>query len=264
MKIGAFTALHYGLDYLAYAIRSVAPFVDEWAVAYSFQGSHGHRVNVTCPEDEEDLRELATEILRAVNPSCRLIWHSSTWPHEGAQRDAARTLLRNCDLYLVVDADEVYSDGAAEEAIRRATAHEGGSFRLPFIHFWRSFDYACTDDAWPVRVIKQGQEPTGHYLDTPPVLHFGYAREPNAISYKMLVHGHKGEWRPYWFERTFLSWTPDGPHDDLHPTNKDFWRAEPFDKSTMPDFMRAHPYYNQAVIANGVADRNTHEYTRND
>jgi hypothetical protein len=246
MKIAAFTALHYGTDYFGAAIASVAPYVDEWLVAYSPEGSHGTRARVRCPESEYMLRKIADHALEKADKP--LVWWSGLYPHEGAQRD---TVLQHtdADLIIVVDADEVWQDGAVQDVIRRAQEQPARVGLVPFIHFWRSFSWVCRDDNWPVRVIQPKLADGTAYYGCPPVLHFGYARKPEAIEYKMRIHGHRSEWRPEWYVTKFMAWTPQrGPHEDLHPTNKDFWTAEPFAKEQLPQVLRDHPYYALEVI----------------
>lgn len=122
------------------------------------------------------------------------------------------------------------------------------SGRVTFIHFWRSFGWACRDAAMPVRVINP-RMPTGDaYLNLPPVLHFGYCRIPEAIQYKIETHGHRSEWRSEWYEQTFLVWRPDNGNRDLHPTNRDYWTAKPYDRATLPALLHDHPYYGLEVI----------------
>jgi hypothetical protein len=147
----------------------------------------------------------------------------------------------------VVDADEVWEPGAAARAIRQGLQMNARSGHVPFVHFWRSFGWACRDAAQPVRVISPRHVEGNAYLEVPPVLHFGYARKPADIEYKMQTHGHKGEWRPEWYEQTFLAWQP-GEGEDLHPTNRDFWTAAPYDRAALPDALKAHPYYGLEVI----------------
>lgn len=247
MKIAAFTALHYGADYLGAAIRSVAPFVDEWCVAYSPVGSHGTRTPVQCPESERQLHAIAQAALAPT--STPLVWWSGIWPHEGVQRDSVYQHT-DADLIIVVDADEVWQDGAVQDAIQHGQQMTGSVGRVPFVHFWRSFSWVCRDQAWPVRLLRPGLPNQDYYAGIAPVLHFGYARKPQAIEYKIRVHGHRAEWRPEWFVSKFMAWTPQqGPFDDLHPTCRDYWSAESFAKEQLPDVLREHPYYHLEVIA---------------
>lgn len=244
MKVAAFTALHYGSDYLRWALRSVAPFVDEWLVAYSPVGSHGSRTNTPCPDREADLRDIAYAALNGVP----LKWYTETWQHEGQQRDSvfART---DADLILVVDADEIWRPEAVQEAIRQGRTMKARNGRVPFEHFWRSFGWVCRDAAQPVRVIKPSVANDDHYIALPaPVLHFGYARRPSDIYYKIQIHGHRGEWRQEWFVEKYLAWTPEtGPFDDLHPTNHDYWTAKPYTQQ-LPAVLHDHPFFSAEVI----------------
>jgi hypothetical protein len=244
VKIVGYTALHYGKDFLGYAIQSVAPDVDVWAVAYSPVGSHGHPANAACPESEAELRAIAEDA--CAQAGVPLHWYSGHWQHEGQQRDSVFSAEPDADLVIVVDADEVWEPGAAASAIQQGLQMNARSGHAPFIHFWRSFGWVCRDAAQPVRVIRPRIVGGDAYLDVPPVLHFGYARKPADIAYKMQTHGHKGEWRPEWYAQTFLAWQPG--EGDLHPTNHDFWTAEPFDRETLPDALKAHPYYGPEVI----------------
>jgi len=245
MKIAAFTALHYGADYLEYAIKSVAPYVDEWLFAYSPIGSHGHRSNVSCPETEVQLKAAA---LRGLNGT-PYQWWSANWAHEGHQRDSVYQHT-DADLIIVVDSDEVWADGAVEQAIEHGQKQDARDGRVPFIHFWRSFAWCCKDGAWPVRILKPGAPEGNYYAGVPPVLHFGYAIRPHMMIYKWAIHGHKGEMRPDWIDVRFMPWRPGiGKDYDLHPTNYDYWNAEPFAKEQLPDLLTDHPFYDMEVIA---------------
>ena len=83
MKVIGYTALHYGRDYLGYAIRSVIDAVEEYHVLYTSQGSHGHRSQAHCPDTRLELFEIAEAAAGA-----KLRWHEGSWLWEGQQRDA--------------------------------------------------------------------------------------------------------------------------------------------------------------------------------
>src|SRR5689334_6017907 len=107
-KIIAYTALHYGREYLASAIRSVIDYVDEYHVLYTPIGSHGHRTSIPCPETEMELFEIA------LSAGSKLRWCVGEWPHEGAQRDAILQIVPDADVILPVDYDEIWQDGLPE------------------------------------------------------------------------------------------------------------------------------------------------------
>ena len=46
MKIVGYTIVHYGADYIGYAVRSVLPLVDKHNIFYTPHPSHGTQVNI--------------------------------------------------------------------------------------------------------------------------------------------------------------------------------------------------------------------------
>lgn len=247
MKVVGYCALHYGLDYLEYAIKSVIDYVDDFWVLYSPVGSHGHHADRPCPEREKDLYRAAA---RAAGH--KLHWHSGAWPYEGAQRETIHQVAPDADVILVVDADEIWPADTVEKMLSHyephAPIHETYRYRLPMIHFWRSFYRAILHDpALPERVIvtKGRIDYTG--FDNPrPICHMGYAQSPKIVEYKQLTHGHRSEWRrDDWFNRVFMA----NVQVNTHPVGSDYWNPEdvnPWDY--LPDFMRQHPYADMAVI----------------
>lgn len=254
MRVVAYYALHYGTEYLPWSIRSIEPFVDEIRVLYTPIPSFGHGTSVRCPETQEQLWEAARRFLI---DDAKLVWRSGLWTGEGAHRDAAEQGLRDTDtLLLHVDADEVW----VPEALRAllafvARGHTGPphrSWRVPFVHFFRSFGWACTDALMPERIVdlRPGCEKGwGHFRDMAPVLHFGYAQSEAIVRYKWCCHGHQTELRRGWLER-FKNWQPG--QDDMHPTNElGFWNPRP---TALPlidavrELMHDHPYRDFDVI----------------
>lgn len=234
MKIISYTPLHYGRDYLADAIRSVIDYVSEVWILYTPIGSHGHRTTRICPETRDELRTIAE---RAAGS--KLYWYDGEWPHEGAQRDTITRLVPNADVILALDADEIWLE--PQRAIDQALAGTAQRWRVPMVHFWRSFHYAIINDvAFPHRVyIPSRTAGDDAYCDTRPIAHMGYAQRGEIVEYKQHTHGHKGEWRADWYENR---WLPNS-HTDVHPTNHDYWypqRVNAWDY--LPDWMRDHPY----------------------
>ena len=249
MKTIAYTALHYGKDYLGYAIRSVIDAVDEYWVLYTPVGSHGSRTSVPCPDTQAELLDIAYDAAGS-----KLHWVESTlWTWEGQQRDAINLLVPDTDVILVVDADEVWSEGLAQASIighEWARAHHVRRLRLPIIHYWRSF-YRCVlhDPAFPERVIYPQMSGDTITASTSLVLHhFGYAQRPEIVEYKQLTHGHRSEWRRDcdWFHDRFMA----NAQRDCHPVGSQYWNPETVDPFALglPEFMRAHPYAGMEVI----------------
>ncbi len=112
MRIVGFMALHYGLDYIQYAIESIIDFVDVLHIAYSPVGSHGAVTAVPCPESERDLRALAHKAAGR-----KLVWHHGRWPHEGAQRDMIYEYEPDADIIVVCDSDEVWDGELIKDAL---------------------------------------------------------------------------------------------------------------------------------------------------
>lgn len=241
--IVGYTMLHYGTDYLASALQSLAPYVDKHVILYSKTPTFGSSTDLPCPDSREDLRGIAERALGK-----KLAWHE-----DYAQNyTTVQRLYPNADLILEVDADEVWPVKLVAGVLRawRNGNLRAMKYRVSMQHFWRSFNYVCKDTSWPIRVCVPKADSTveGHIWDDT-IHHFGYARSIDDMRYKMDTSAHKGEWRRGWWREKFSSWNPDsGPFEDLHPVNVNFWNAEKYDKSALPDFMRDHPYFKIEVI----------------
>ncbi len=183
------------------------------------------------------------------DPQNKIQWIEGEWGNEGAHRDMAVQLYPDADLIAVVDADEIWptTDFAAitEWCLHQPNRTFKQKLRTP----WRSFNFICDDEMKPDRFIRPKQigstyVPTelGYFY------HFGYARAPSAIHYKLSCHGHKNELRPNWFENTFMKWSPFNNINDCHPTCVGFWNPKPFDKNLLPPLMRSHPYWDLDLI----------------
>lgn len=250
MKVIAYTALHYGSPYLAYAILSIIDHVDEYHVLYSPNGSHGWKSSMSLPESES--RENLMRIAQGAAGS-KLHWHEGNWTHEGNQRDAIYQIVPDADVILVLDYDEIWSD--AKGVIESVTSqfNELSRYRVPMIHFWRSFNNAILHDpAYPVRVLYPngfGDEFTRtRLLETAPILHLGYAIPDYLMEYKRHIHGHKAEWRTdidWWRDR----WMNKHATMDLHPVGSEFWNIEKINPvEYFPAYMKLHPYWGMERI----------------
>lgn len=269
MKVVGFTALHYGKDYLAYAIRSIIDYIDEYHVAYTAIGSHGSRTPIPCPETRDELYAIASAA--AGN---KLRWHDGEWTYEGAQRESIHEYAPDADVILVLDSDEIWSTELAfclVDMLKKDNNWLIRNWRVPIIHYWRSF-YRCVlhDPAYPVRVINC-KAPDGYATynadaqdeDVKGMLsygvsgwnnnfhsrinHMGYAQRPEIVEYKILTHGHRGEWRHDvdWFHDKFMA----NAQTDCHPVGSEYWNPERVDPMDyMPRFMMQHPYFYKQVI----------------
>lgn len=250
MKVVGFTALHYGRDYLAYAIRSIIDHIDEYHVAYTAIGSHGHRTQIPCPETRDELYAIASAAAGS-----KLRWHEGEWAHEGAQRDSIHQYAPDADAILVLDADEIWSDGLVEFVLSSALNDVAPRItRVGIIHYWRSFYRAVLHDpANPVRMICP-RATDAHWEAVCDVRyrgqvinHMGYAQRPEIVEYKILTHGHRNEWRKDvdWFADKYLA----NAQTDTHPVGSEYWNPERVDPMDyLPRWMMDHPYYHMQVI----------------
>lgn len=239
MRTIAYTALHYGADYLGYAIRSVIDAVDAFYILYSSEGSHGHKTSEQCPDRMIDLYNIASGAA-----GDKLLWFNGVWAYEGQQRDDIHRLDPAADVVLVVDADEIWPADAVKAALAPSPYR---NHRMPMVHFWRSFYRAVLHDpAFPTRVIRpKGEGDTT--LQAPPICHMGYAQRSELVRYKQAVHGHKNEWRRDcdWYQERFAA----NAQQDCHPVGSEYWNPEKVNPlHFMPDFMAEHPYAALDVI----------------
>ena len=241
MRVEGLMVLHYGLDYLPWAIRSVLDHVDRFHVVYAESPSHGFQAGTPCPESRQQL-------LDSVSHLPKVQWHDVGFRHEGQHRDWA---LAQChsDLALVVDADEVWDLDVLERALKHAWDGSVQTWRLNFTTPWRSFNWVVRDNMWPDRIHdkRHSRIQRWGYLpkDFGEVHHFGYAVTDEVMSYKIKCHGHKPEWRADWFDEKWSAWPPV---DDVHPTCDDTWHPEPYDRELLPALMREHPFWDKEMI----------------
>jgi hypothetical protein len=253
MKAVAYVALHYGSAYLAYAVRSVLPAVDEVWFLYTSMGSHGWMVNYQPPfgEDRATLRKIAED---AAGDKFR--WHEpdirkgEKYRYEGQHRDKIYELT-DADIILVLDSDEIWCAGSAMQAVEEAYNGNVWGHRVPIIHYWRSFRRAILHDpAYPIRVINTRYEKLSGEATLPhlqPINHFGYAIKPQLMVYKWAIHGHRHQLRKdvNWFSDVYNA----NRQVDCHPVGSQYWNTERVDPLRyMPDFMEKHPYFNMEVI----------------
>lgn len=247
MNVQSYTILHYGQDYLSYALRSVYHSVDKLNIFYTPNPSHGHQVNISPVETKEEL----TQVAYAYDPDNKILWHDMlNVLDEGTQRDLAVRTLENdgADLIVVLDCDEIWHRKQLELILSDVWDGKTRNYLINMIHFWRSFNWACRDDGWPVRIIDLRMPINSDdvkYIEREmaQVYHFGYAVVDKVMRYKWQIHGHKNEMRHLWLNNIWGA--QSSPTFDCHPTNdKGFWNAEWFNKEQLPEFMRDHPFYN--------------------
>lgn len=242
-KILGFIILHTGRPYLRAAVEAILPQVDQLVILYSPKPSQGFGTDIPCPDSETDLMSEISPV------PANVIWHRGHWNHEGEHTDAIWQYSEGYDWIVRLDADEVFPPGMVAEMIEQAQETNHRTYCVPFVHFWRSFNRCCRDAQMPVRLSRVNGGEGQRYLDSKggkwEVLHFGYAQPSRYIEYKMQVSGHRPEWRPDWFKDRWLANAQADVHPVCFPTH---WMPQDYDKTTMPEVLKRHPYYSMDLI----------------
>ena len=249
MKTLAYTPCHYGKEYLKYSLQSIHDHVDQILILYAKNPTYGHATSISNPDSENELKDIC-------NQFSKVVWKEvpQNLNGEGRHRDLAISYGQSggFDIVLAVDSDEVWQPNTVEPAIKQAydgyerrytTNHQG------WYHFWRSFNEVCRDGFEPIRLtnLNRSNNNQGRVLDSV-IYHFGYANCERLQEYKMSVHGHKSEISNQWFTKKWLNYKK-GETTHLHPASNDVWiHTEPFDKNQLPEFMKAHPYFELGKI----------------
>ena len=238
----AFCILHYGRPYLAAAIESVYPQVDHIVILYTAHPSQGFTPSLPCPDTEDELRVEAAPFMD------KITWVYGNWANETEHIHAVRNYVGSYDWVWRFDADEITPPGMVAEMIRQAKTSDHAEYRVPFVHFWRSFNKVCRDGQMPIRLYRVLGGKGLRYLDSRDtwyVLHFGYAMPTRYIEYKLQCSGHRPEFRKDWFETKWLA----NCHEDVHPVmHPGHWNAVDYDKSNMPKFLKEHKYFHAGVV----------------
>jgi len=241
-RILCYIPLHYGAEYLAYAIKSVEPFVERIIILYTAEPSYGFGTHAHCPESEQQLHDLA------IASSPKVEWYKISVGTEGDHRAYIMNFAEGYDGILTIDADEVFDQIDLPVAIDLAMKSDkryigfGG-----FINFWKSFNHVCYDGFTPIRFYNLHNQ-GGEGVVPCKVYHFSTAQSSEIIKYKLLIHGHHDEIRPGWFDM-YMNWKPGDVVDKgLHLVAYDIWQATEYDKTKLPDALKNHPYYDLEVI----------------
>ncbi len=245
--------LHTGAPYLRYAIQSILPQVDKLMIFYSPKPSQGHQTDMPCPDREGDLLVEVLDLQEFQdNGDPKIQWVAGNWSNETDHVNAVQSFTEGFDWLVRLDADEIFPDGMVDEMIRQADLEqnkEAKDYRVPFVHFWRSFSKCCRDGSHPIRLSRVNGGTGIKTLDSKSqqweVLHFGYCIPDKYILYKTQVSGHRSEWRKDWYEER---WKVNAQRD-VHPVMfPHHWHTQDYDKSKMPTLMRSHPYFSVEVI----------------
>jgi hypothetical protein len=252
-RVAAVICLHFGADYLSYAMRSVSDVVDEYYIQYSPTACHGHYSPVPCPETQAQLEAVVREAITEINKP--LYWHTGWWHSEGDQFKEAMQR-SGADIVVKLDADELWYPGLLQDAIEQGLHNEKYEMRLSLWHYWRSFHKAFTHDpAAPGRIYFRmfpGNAadtyhrplPNHEFYGRATIHHFGYALPVDLMRYKVQSHGHKNQFRQDcdWINDVYAA----NRQTDCHPVGSEYWMQT--EDVTPPEFLQGHPFAGLEVI----------------
>lgn len=242
-QVVAVMALHYGREFMSWAIRSVIEHVDAVYVLYAAQGSHLTRTAERCPETRDELYALAKH-----SAGDKLHWHEGDWTQEHEQRGTIYQLT-DAPVIVTLDADEIWHPGLLPAVLAFGQERNVSEIRVPFWHYYRSLTKVIKHDpAYPVRVTFRNQPKGVETFGIPAdcgeafrIHHMGYAQSSAIVRYKMLIHYHQNEFVPGYFQDVFMT----NRQTDCHPCGQKEWNTE--DVDILP-FMQGHPYAGLEVI----------------
>jgi hypothetical protein len=249
-RVAAVICLHFGLPYLAYAMRSVSDVVDDYYIQYSPTACHGHYSPVPCPETQSQLEAVVRDAITEINKP--LYWHTGWWHSEGDQFKEAMQR-SGADIVVKLDADEIFAPGLLQDLVERGLEAGKYEWRIALRHYWRSFKRAVVHDpAAPGRVyfrMFSGNEaetyhaPASEDDSTFRLHHFGYALPVELMRYKIQSHGHLAQFRRDvdWLNEVYIA----NRQHDCHIVGSEYWNIE---EVPVMDFLKHHPYADLEVI----------------
>lgn len=259
MRLG-FWAVHFGKDYLRWAIASARDAVDELHVLYASKPSYGFTVpGAVCPDTEEELH--AEALIGAAGK--KLVWHRIAGTRtEGEHKNHARTIAQRlgASTYILMDADEVWDAVSLKKSFEyiENSPTEAGRWQVNFHHFWRSWRYTISDHFRPIRFVnmKWSQHKDAHIpLEEQgwPIFHFGYAQGEPIMRYKFTCHSHRPELVEHkideWLEKKFYGWKPGD--EGWHHPSLSLWVPSATDEATltkMREIMPDHPHKDLELV----------------
>lgn len=166
------------------------------------------------------------------------------WPSEHEQRNHGLRVLYDCDVVLIVDADEIWESEKLVNfvEIARRTYHKSAAWTVPCYVYWKNPNWILLPNdghrmlsaVKPDRVaFVQGRLISGGPIESLgndfKVHHFSYVRRTDErIKRKIASFNHAPEIVGDWYEKVWLKWEPG--MQDLHPVNPHmFKRAEQFE-----------------------------------
>lgn len=245
MKISclAYIPLHYGSPYLDAVIRSIDPHVEKILILYTEEPSYGQNRGLKNPDTRKQLYDIAH------SASDKIQWvQIQRTGQENHHRQMVFNYAKDYDLIIAVDSDEIFDDvPAMKEAAMATNCQTVNVDGSRWWHFWRSFNECNRDGFCPTRFHVVKGNPSTEVIHVGKIYHMGYAMPEDLTRYKISVHGHKSILST-WLTNKWLNYKR-GVTKLLHPDSQDVWiETEPFDKTTLPQILKEHPYYNLEKI----------------
>jgi hypothetical protein len=240
--------LHYGAEYLPHALQAVDGIVDKIIILYSPRPTHGSHTTMHCPDSRFTLLDICHKSIKTS------AWEWVDVPQvsrENQHRELAFEYCKGFDILVNFDSDEVWDRDGLKSAIEQADKLDSRYIQLrhdSWVNFWRSFDWIVKDGFSPVRLHNLRSTNKEQKQVSGKLYHFGCAQNADIMKYKYEIHGHKSELRPNYLNAIYFGWTPENNFSNLHPVALGLWNAEPFDKTTLPDTLKAHPNYDKYLI----------------
>lgn len=262
-SVAAVYVVHYGDDFLPYSVESIIDHVEKVILCVGIRSWSYKDETVITASMLNTLRELERKYDKVQ------VVYVDKFEKDEDQRNTTIELVKDFDYYFLLDCDEVYDPLALDRLYQYVSERPDVSvFRLPFVHFWRSFSYRLEETVYkPVeRLFKLGRRfyfkwsSKSGYKEKTKVnvpeevircFHFSYSRAAECIEQKTRIWAHATDVRPNWFHDVFQAWPNDREMIDIHPYmgEQELWkRATFFDKEQLPTLMRKHPYYDMDII----------------
>lgn len=243
MKVLGYIMLHYGREYLEYVIKSIEPFCDKIVILYTPTPTHNHDSGMQCPENRSELLQIARDASNKVQ------WEDVNIFGEGNHRQMIFSHARGYDLVLNADSDEVWDQDALERCVKEASETDSRYIGVyGFVNFYRSFNWIVKDFFYPIRFHNMHSGKKEVKTINGLVYHFGYVQDQALMLYKISIHGHRAEFKNNWLVDKYVNFDPEVT-EKMHPCSETVWlKAEKFDKTTLPEILKSHPYYNLEKI----------------
>ena len=248
MKIGAIIAVNCDKDNIEYCLKGIYDFCDKVVVVYS---------DTTWINEKKEDGTL--EIIgRFPDPKNKLKIIKGSFNTQAGQRTVGLEYLReeNYDYVFVVDSDEIYNPKSLLGVMSSIEQHKDSStFEVNWVQLWKTLDYVLncrglsviykiSDDfrfPGPARqTLPKGRK--SEFLSNVDCFHLSCVCSNEYMKEKLATRSYKNRVVKGWYENIWLGWTPD--MKNLHPTKpKKYKKAELFDKTGLPDFMKNHKFY---------------------